>query len=279
MKLYEEGRLSLSATLSDYLPWTKGTNKARLRISNLLLHQAGLKAWIPFYRETIEPANAGNAGNGIYSPTRDSLYTIRVAEEMYMRRDWKDTIYKRILDSPLGPHGAYVYSDLDFIFLGNVVESITGMPLYQYVRKTFYDPLKLKTIGFNPRQYFPLYNIAPTETDFNFRMQLIRGDVHDPDLSRLVITVSEVTTSPDLKHATAYVMPLGGEGAEDALKALRRSKAELRHHVARDLGLKYAPDLKFELDATFDRMDDARRIFNDPRVQADVAAPDEDDEE
>ncbi|PTX02820.1 30S ribosome-binding factor RbfA [Pararhodobacter aggregans] len=108
---------------------------------------------------------------------------------------------------------------------------------------------------------------------------LARGDIHDPDLSRLVITVSEVTTSPDLKHATAYIMPLGGEGAEEALKALRRSKAELRHHVARDLGLKYAPDLKFELDATFDRMDDARRIFNDPRVQADVAARDEDDEE
>ncbi|MCB1388620.1 MAG: 30S ribosome-binding factor RbfA [Rhodobacteraceae bacterium] len=106
---------------------------------------------------------------------------------------------------------------------------------------------------------------------------LARGDVHDPDLSRLVITVSEVTTSPDLKHATAYVMPLGGDGADEALKALRRSRAELRHLVARDLGLKFAPDLKFELDATFDRMDDARRLFNDPRVQADVAAPDEDD--
>ena len=108
---------------------------------------------------------------------------------------------------------------------------------------------------------------------------LARGDVHDPDLSRLSITVAEVTTSPDLKHATAYVMPLGGIGAEDALKALRRNKAELRHMVARDLGLKFAPDLKFELDGTFDRMDDARRLFADPRVQADVAnPPDEDDE-
>ena len=108
---------------------------------------------------------------------------------------------------------------------------------------------------------------------------LARGDVHDPDLSRLSITVAEVTTSPDLKHATAYVMPLGGIGAEEALKALRRNKAELRHMVARDLGLKFAPDLKFELDGTFDRMDDARRLFADPRVQADVAnPPDEDDE-
>lgn len=104
---------------------------------------------------------------------------------------------------------------------------------------------------------------------------LLRGDVHDPDLTRHVITVSEVTTSPDLRHATAFVMPLGGKGADEALAALRRNRAELRHQVARDLGLKFAPDLKFELDATFDRMDDTRRLFADPKVQADVAAPDE----
>lgn len=106
---------------------------------------------------------------------------------------------------------------------------------------------------------------------------LARGDVHDPDLSRLSITVAEVRTSPDLKHATAYVMPLGGEEAEVALTALRRCKAPLRHMVARDLGLKYAPDLRFELDGTFDRMDDARRLFADPRVQADLSAPDDDE--
>lgn len=108
---------------------------------------------------------------------------------------------------------------------------------------------------------------------------LARGDVHHPDLSRMSITVAEVRCSPDLKHATAYVMPLGGQGADLALVALRRNKAELRHQVARDLGLKFAPDLRFELDATFDRMDDARRLFNDPRVQADVAAPDDDADE
>lgn len=105
-----------------------------------------------------------------------------------------------------------------------------------------------------------------------------RGDVHDPDLSRMSITVSEVTTSPDLKHATAYVMPLGGRDVEDALTALRRNRKEIRHQVAHGLGLKYAPDLKFELDGTFDRMDDARRIFADPQVRADVAADHGDDD-
>lgn len=103
---------------------------------------------------------------------------------------------------------------------------------------------------------------------------LTRAEVHDPDLNRVPITVSEVRATPDLRLATAYVMPLGGQGAAEALKALRRNKAEIRHLVAKDLALKYAPDLRFELDTVFDQMDEARRIFADPKVQADVARPD-----
>lgn len=108
---------------------------------------------------------------------------------------------------------------------------------------------------------------------------LARAEVHDPELNRHSITVSEVRTSTDLKLATAYVMPLGGQGAQEALAALRRNKAELRHLVSRELTLKYAPDLKFVLDSTFDRMDEARRVFSDPRVQADVARVSDDDDD
>ena len=99
---------------------------------------------------------------------------------------------------------------------------------------------------------------------------LSRGDVHDPDLNRHSITVGEVRTSPDLKVATAYVLPLGGHGAEEALAALRRNTRELRHLVAKEMTLKYAPDLRFVLDETFDRMDDTRRLFADERVRRDV---------
>ena len=106
---------------------------------------------------------------------------------------------------------------------------------------------------------------------------LARGDVHDPDLARHVITVSEVRASPDLKLATAYVMPLGGAEAEAALAALRRNKAELRHLMAQDLALKFAPDLKFVLDQTFDRIDDTRRALANPRVRADVEKSDDDE--
>lgn len=105
---------------------------------------------------------------------------------------------------------------------------------------------------------------------------LLRGDVHDPELNRFSITVSEVRSSTDLKVATAYVMPLGGRDAEAALAALRRNKAELRHLVAKDLTLKFAPDLRFELDATFDQIDETRRLFSDARVRADVEAPEQD---
>lgn len=101
---------------------------------------------------------------------------------------------------------------------------------------------------------------------------LARGDVHDPDLNRYSITVGEVRTSPDLKVATAYVLPLGGHGADEVLEALRRNTRELRHLVARGMTLKYAPSLRFVLDETFDRMDDTRRILSDERVRRDIEA-------
>jgi ribosome-binding factor A len=106
---------------------------------------------------------------------------------------------------------------------------------------------------------------------------LTRADHHDAELAGFSITVSEVRASPDLKVATAYVMPLGGEGEEAALAALRRNRAELRHLVARGLDLKFAPELRFAIDRTFDRMDAARRILAEPRVQADLAARDDDE--
>jgi ribosome-binding factor A len=106
-----------------------------------------------------------------------------------------------------------------------------------------------------------------------------RGEIHDPDLSGLSLTVAEVRTTPDLRLAIAYVMPLGGAGADVALAALRRNKAEIRHRLVQGLALKYAPDLKFELDPVFDRIDATRAMFADPKVQADLTRPDADPDE
>jgi len=103
--------------------------------------------------------------------------------------------------------------------------------------------------------------------------------VHDPELNALSITVGEVRTSPDLKIATAYVLPLGGRGQDNVLQLLARNKGELRRQVAKKLTLKFAPDLRFQLDQTFDQMDETRRMLSDEVVQRDAAAPDHPAEE
>jgi beta-glucosidase-like glycosyl hydrolase/CubicO group peptidase (beta-lactamase class C family) len=180
MKLYDEGRLDVQKTLGDYLPWVRGSNKESLRIWDVLLHQAGLAAFIPFYRETIDSTKEGYPLPGLYTPSPDSVHAVRVAEGLYLRTDWEDTMYLRILQSRLGPKDKYVYSDNDFILMGKVVEAITGMPLDEYVKKTYYDPLGMTTAGFKPRERFPLGRIAPTALEPIFRRQMIRGDVHDP---------------------------------------------------------------------------------------------------
>lgn len=106
---------------------------------------------------------------------------------------------------------------------------------------------------------------------------LARGDVHDPDLNRLSITVGEVRTSNDLKVATAYLLPLGGIGQDEVIELLNRNKYELRKLVAKRLTLKFSPELRFQLDRTFDQMDETRRMLSQDRVRRDADAPDDDD--
>lgn len=105
---------------------------------------------------------------------------------------------------------------------------------------------------------------------------LMQGNVHDPDLNRMNITVGEVRVSPDLRIATAYVLPLGGKDADEAIKALARNTGELRRLVGKVTGLKHTPELRFLPDDTFDRMEETRRLFADENVRRDL---DNDEEE
>jgi len=99
---------------------------------------------------------------------------------------------------------------------------------------------------------------------------LTRGEIHDPDLNRMSITVGEVRVSGDLRIATAFVLPLGGEGGEDALSLLRKNRYELRHAVSKELTLKHSPELRFQLDDTFDRIDETNRLLSQDQVRRDV---------
>jgi beta-glucosidase-like glycosyl hydrolase/CubicO group peptidase (beta-lactamase class C family) len=182
MKLYEQGKLRLNAKLEEYLPWVRGTDKAGLVIQDILLHQAGLVPFIPFYRETID-SSSGMPHREIYSDKQKEGYRLRVAENLYIRDDWQDTMFSRILNSPLGRRDRYVYSDNDFIFLGKIVEQLSGLTLDQFVEKTFYRPMGMQSTGYLPRKKFPLEKIVPTEEEKHFRRQLTWGDVHDEGAS------------------------------------------------------------------------------------------------
>lgn len=100
---------------------------------------------------------------------------------------------------------------------------------------------------------------------------LARGDVHDPDLGRVSITVSEVRASPDLRQATAYVLPLGGVDAAGVVNALNRNRAEIRRLVTGRVDLRFSPELSFRADTSFDRMDRTREILRSPSVTRDLA--------
>ena len=99
---------------------------------------------------------------------------------------------------------------------------------------------------------------------------LMQGSIHDPDLNRISVTVSEVTASTDLKIATAYVCPLGGQGGEDLIALLAKNKSEIRRSISKKLTLKYTPDLRFRIDETFDRIEETRRLFSQENVKRDL---------
>ncbi len=105
---------------------------------------------------------------------------------------------------------------------------------------------------------------------------LHRGEIHDPALNAMSITVGEVAVSADLKVATVYVMPLmGSVPVEDVIAALARNKGEIRHRVVQGMTLRYAPELRFRPDETFNRLDETRRLFSDPAVRRDLDAADD----
>lgn len=99
---------------------------------------------------------------------------------------------------------------------------------------------------------------------------LMRGDVHDPDLAHVSVTVGEVRTSTDLRHATVFVLPLGGTNTDEVVEALNRNKPELRHLVTKSLKLKYSPELNFLADRSFDLMDETRRLLDSDEVRRDL---------
>jgi CubicO group peptidase (beta-lactamase class C family) len=172
MQLTDQGKLSLEKTLGDYIPLARKSNKNNIQIREVLLHQAGLIPDIQSF-EKVKPAD--------HSTDSSAAYPTKVSDHYYLRKDYyKDVMFPEMLSSPLKTRGQYVYSDVSMLFMQEVVENITAVPLNVYVQQHFYNPLGMQTAGFLPLYRFTPDRIIPTENDKEYRMSLLDGYVHDP---------------------------------------------------------------------------------------------------
>ncbi|OWY22558.1 hypothetical protein C7N43_18710 [Sphingobacteriales bacterium UPWRP_1] len=174
MEMYERGYMGLYDTLGKFLPEIDGSNKAGLRIRNILIHEAGLEAWIPFFEKTL----ATGVRDQIYHPVPDSTWSVEVAKDMYMRKDYIQIMYETIKNSPL-PNKEYKYSDLGYFYFKAILEKYAGKPLDKFVAERYYSHLGGNTLGFNPHHRFSKRRIVPSENDTKWRFQRVQGYVHD----------------------------------------------------------------------------------------------------
>ncbi len=178
MYLDGQGKINVNHKLEEYLPELKGSNKAEIILKDMLSHQAGLQPFLPFYLRTLTRNNEYK--EGYYSQQPNNDFPTRVAENLYIRKGYSDSIYNSIIESKLEKRGEYVYSDLGYFFVKKMVENITGSSMDEFVQKTFYTPMGLNSLCYKPRNYFNLNRLVPTENDTKFRKQVVQGDVHDP---------------------------------------------------------------------------------------------------
>lgn len=209
--LEQEKRIDISEPLAAYLPELDTTNKNKVRIDDVLLHQAGLKAWIPFYQSYLEPVYPNQKfastryskrypiklGKRFYvnkhlkyqeacfSPEQTIKYGIKVADGLYMNRLLVDSLYLSIYASDIDKPGKYRYSDLGFYLFCRMIEGLTEFPLDYFVRNYFYQPLGATSLGYKPLDRFGKERITPTENDLIFRKQIVQGYVHDPGAAML----------------------------------------------------------------------------------------------
>lgn len=187
MKLSEEGRFDLNATLDTYLPELESTNKGDLVIRNILAHQAGLKPYIAYWAKTVDKNELDPV---LYSTKKSQEYPVTVAEGIYAKPSIKDSIYHWSNESELlspNTDGSYPYrySDVGYYYMQRIIEKITGQPLDDYLITQAYSKMSLHNFAYNPLAEHDKTQIAPTEKDEYFRNQLIQGYVHDQGSSMM----------------------------------------------------------------------------------------------
>ena len=225
MHLYDEHKIKLEATLGDYLPELRGSNKAKLTIHDVLLHQAGLTPFIPIYKKTLVE---GKPSNLIYATAQDSNYTIAVAQDLFMHKDYEAMLWQQVIQSEVKPIGDYVYSDLGFMLLRKVVEHQTGMSFEKYLQENIYNPLNLANLTFNPLQkgINPDW-IVPTEDDTFFRWQRLDGYVHDQTAAMLGGVSGHAGIFASANDVAIIMQMLANDGEYGGKRILKESTVHL----------------------------------------------------
>ena len=228
MKLASEGKFSLSKTLNDYLPELVIGKYKNINIREMMAHQAGLPAWIAFYKKTFTD---GKYNERIYSTTKKPGFETKVAENVYILDSYADSIYQQIMEAPLGEK-TYVYSDLGYYFIKKIVEKQSSMAFDSFLYEQMYKPMGLRSIRFNPLNYFSSNQIVPTENDQTYRKQLLRGYVHDPGAAMLGGVAGHAgvfSNATDLASLMQMIMNNGVYGnyrylSEDVVKEFTRAQ-------------------------------------------------------
>ncbi len=182
MKMYDDGKLDFKKRLSYYLHYTrKHPVRKHLLVSDLLLHRSGFVPFIPFYKESLTLTD----GEPNYSSDSTAFYSIKVADKMYLRHDYPELMRTKMLNSEIKEMGKYVYSDINFYLLKDIVEIQYKKGIDQITREKFYAPLGLSAMTYQPLKKFNANRIVPTENDTVFRKQLLDGYVHDQGAAML----------------------------------------------------------------------------------------------
>lgn len=221
-RLNSEGKFNLDGTMKDYLPFLKKSNKADLVWRQVLTHQARLKSWIPFWRDCKNEDGTWKKRTFRWGTTPKGAYTVQVTDSLWLHKKYYKKLFKAIKDSPLNPPAAtpdkdYVYSDLSFIMYPMVVKNITGQNFEDYLKTNVYQKIGANSLTFNPRRFYDLSQIVPTERDTFFRQTLIHGRVHDEGaamLNGLSGHAGLFGNANDLMKVTQLYLQKGNYGGE-----------------------------------------------------------------
>lgn len=172
-----KGLISLDTTVAELLPDWNDSNKASLTLRAMLSHYARLWPWIPFYKETLN--KKGYPKKALYQSKASDKFSMRVAENLYLKSDFEKELYNQIKGSELLDTLAYKYSDLPYYLLKKFYEISSGLPYDQLIEEQIFEPLGLDRITYTPLKKFQETEIVPSEIDRYFRHRELNGDVHD----------------------------------------------------------------------------------------------------